>query len=88
MLSQVYWREKYNNYISEYSSILFLLGHYTTYALLEVCDGKDSAIQESEPSSGVRDKRWMHFSDERAVEVSEEEVLQSEAYMLFYDKAA
>jgi hypothetical protein len=29
----------------------------------------------------------MHFSDEKAVRVAQEEVLGSEAYMLFYDKA-
>jgi hypothetical protein len=32
------------------------------------------------------ERRWMHFSDEKAEVVTLDEVLSSEAYMLFYDK--
>lgn len=57
-------------------------GHYTTYALLDMPSG-DTGAQE--PRN--KEKRWMHFSDEKAIQVAQEEVLGSEAYMLFYDKA-
>ena len=69
-------------------------GHYTTYALLDVPNGNaESCRSEKEVENDIthrRDagsKKWMHFSDERAVQVTQEEVLGSEAYMLFYDKA-
>ena len=46
-----------------------------------------SGEDEAAPSMPAYKKRWMHFSDEKAVCVAQDEVLRSEAYMLFYDKA-
>lgn len=64
-------------------------GHYTTYALLDAPGPTLSSSAESSYSEiSTRNKRWMHFSDEKAVPVSQDEVLASEAYMLFYDKAS
>lgn len=65
-------------------------GHYTTYALLDVDEKEEGrASRESESDTGdilSPGRKWMHFSDENVVEVSEQEVLSSEAYLLFYDK--
>lgn len=60
-------------------------GHYTTYALLEP-KPKHKMDKDDADSVDNTEKKWMHFSDENAIEVNEEEVLSSEAYMLFYDK--
>mmetsp|Transcript_1135 Transcript_1135/g.2308 ORF Transcript_1135/g.2308 Transcript_1135/m.2308 type:complete len:455 (+) Transcript_1135:112-1476(+) len=69
-------------------------GHYTTYASLDIGRGNAEMAREDgvEPESHVKQdssrqcRRWMHFSDEKAVMVTQDEVLNSEAYMLFYDK--
>lgn len=66
----------YINYLTtDHVQILFMyciLGHYSTYCLM------------SDPPSP---KRWMYFSDEQVRAVPEEDVLKSQAYMLFYERS-
>jgi ubiquitin C-terminal hydrolase len=64
-------------------------GHYTVYRKLI----SDSIHEESNYDSLVKNlvsnnkrEQWVHISDEHTSPVSEEEVLRSQAYMLYYEK--
>lgn len=61
------------HFCRSYDLFLLILGHYSTYCLM------------SDPPSP---KRWMYFSDEQVRAVREEDVLKSQAYMLFYERTA
>jgi ubiquitin C-terminal hydrolase len=49
-------------------------GHYSTYGRVE--GGMEAAHK----------RNWMYFSDDRTCPVSEDEVMKSQAYMLFYSR--
>jgi ubiquitin C-terminal hydrolase len=55
-----------------------IIGHYVTYARV-----KAPAIEGENNSASYE---WMYFSDSKVCKVSQTEVLNSPAYMLFYDK--
>jgi hypothetical protein len=80
-------------YIIIYTWYCIASGHYTTYALLDLPPGGEAArggdgAEDHIPRerTSKTEKKWMHFSDEKVSQVTQQEVLESEAYMLFYDK--
>lgn len=48
--------------------------------------GSDVNATESVSSSDIPASKWYHISDSSVVEVSEERVLKSQAYLLFYER--
>ena len=46
--------------------------------------GEEEEVEEKPSSAG--DKRWFLVSDSHVSEVSEERVLKSQAYLLFYER--
>jgi ubiquitin C-terminal hydrolase len=70
-------------------------GHYTTYRRLSLpSSASDGSVRDrrtpsvkwgSNGSNGhVAESKWVHVSDEHVRDVSVEEVLMANAYMLFY----
>ena len=66
-----------------------LLAYAQVASVLRVSPHGRACVCTSSPArEPARVRRWFRMSDARVSEVSEEEVLGSQAFMLFYERAA